>query len=73
MTVAELIEKLQQHEPSMRVVTWCDYGFNDVDSVSHVKIALNVYNHAASHGEVDDREDYPDNEHVNAVSLTREV
>ena len=31
MTVAELIEELQKFEPSMRVVTFCHYGYNDID------------------------------------------
>lgn len=69
MTVAELIEKLQKFEPSMRVVTWCDYGFNDVDKVTEKRIALNMYENAARHAEVDDREDYPRHVHADAVAI----
>ena len=69
MTVAELIEKLQQFEPSLRVVTFCHYGYNDIDRVNEQRIALNVYHNEAIHAEVNDREDYPDNLHTDAVAI----
>jgi hypothetical protein len=44
MTVAELIEKLHQFPPEMRVVV-CGYegGYNDVSSVRAFDVALNVH------------------------------
>jgi len=71
MTAAELIEELQQYEPSMRVVTWSGYGYSDVDKVTEKRIALNVYDNgdADRHAAVDDREDYPRHVHADAVAI----
>ena len=69
MTVAELIEELQKFEPSMRVVTFCHYGYNDIKRVNEQRIALDVYHNEATHDQVDDREDYPDHLHVDAVAI----
>jgi len=67
MTVAELIEKLQQFDQGMRVVTWSWYGYSDADEVTEKRIALNVY--ADRHAEVNDREDYPRHVHADAVAI----
>ena len=44
MTVAELIEKLQQFDPSLRVIIpGYQGGYNDLDGPVLKKIALNFY------------------------------
>ena len=55
MTVQELIDKLQslpEIQKSQRVVIFeGDYGYDDVEAIHNIKIALNVNaaNHAGSH------------------------
>jgi len=73
MTVAELIEQLQEQDPNLPVYFHSGGMIHEVEAATEGRVALGEY--GAVRGVVHDREDYMDfdYQHVYAVLLTDDL